>query len=436
MRSAGQDKYLDCKARSGFVLVVTLILLVVLSIMGYALSSRVAAYRHRQKYIIDYQAARYACESAIKYALDSLDDLSAELISRPNEPDFSDLFHLTDAEVREFLVEWAEELRLQAEQRGETANEANDVKLLNYLGPIADDVNTVKPYERVFDYNDPNTLEIPGPYGPTWPLVTEPVELEIGTAKITIEVEDENAKYPIGWMLLEDKNIEREAIAGFETFCEWMDVNEVEIETLQEDFEAVREIKQFKLSFKDTTTKSKQTSAKQQAKDRGRRRGSSARRQTTSKPSIPASTHVADFAKIFHSSLIDNDILANPIDLSETRKESARKYTALWGSAKVNVNTAPRHVLEAAFTFGGDATEIAEEIIQARRIKPFENLNDLQSAMVKYGVSVRKCRKYITTTSDFFTVRISAVSGAARVSAVIGVIKEGKKVEKIGIITG
>ena len=214
-----------------------------------------------------------------------------------------------------------------------------------------------------------------------------------------------------------------------------MDVNEVDIETLQEDFEAVREIKQFKLSFKDTTTKRRRTSAKQQAKNRGRRRGRAARRRTN-KPSIPASTHIADFAKIFHSSLIDNDILAKPIDLSETRKESARKYTALWGSAKVNVNTAPRHVLEAAFTFGGDATEIAEEIIQARRIKPFENLNDLQSALVKYGVSVRKCRKYIATTSNFYTVRISAVSGAARVSAVIGVIKQGKKVEKIGIITG
>jgi len=418
------------------VLVVTLILLVVLSIMGYALSSRVAAYRHRQKYIIDYQAARYGCESAIEYALDSLDELSPKLISRPNEPDFSDLFHLTDAEVQDFLADWAEDMRLQAEQQGEAPNEANDAKLLNYLAPIADDVNTVKPYEKVFDFNDPNTMEIPGPYGPPWPLVTEPVELEIGTAKITIEVEDENAKYPIGWVLLEDKNIEREAVAGFETFCEWMDVNDVEIETLMEDLDAVRDIKQFKLSFKDTNTKKKRTSAKQQAKNRGRRRGRSARRRTTAKPSIPATTHLADFAKIFHSSLIDNDILAKPIDLSETRKESARKYTALWGSTKVNVNTAPRHVLEAAFTFGGDATEIAEEIIQARRIKPFENLNDLQSALTKYGVSVRKCRKYLTTASDFFTVRISAVSGAARVSAVIGVIKEGKKAEKIGIITG
>jgi len=437
MQDRRQDNNNDFRSSSGFVLVITLILLVVLTIMGYALSSRVAAYRHRQKYIIDYQAARYGCESAIKYALDGVDELTVQLVSRPNEPDFSDLFHMTDAELEEFIAEWAAELQLREQQSMEAPNEVNDLDLLNYFGGIVDavnDVNMVRPHKLQIDYNDPNTLDIPGPYGPPWPLVTEPVEFEIGTAKITIEIEDENAKYPIGWIMLDDEKTKREAVAGFKTFCEWMDVNEVEIESLQEELDAIREIKQFKLSFEDTKTKKQQASARQKAKSRGRRRGST--RTTTKKPTIPATTHVEDFANIFHSSLIDNDILARCVDLSETRKESAKKYAAMWGSATVNINTAPRHVLESAFTFGGDATEIAEEIIQIRRVKPFDSLDDLRSALTKYGVSIRKCEKFITTASTFFTVRITAVSGTARVSAVIGITKTGKKVQKIGLMAG
>ncbi|HEC02357.1 MAG TPA: hypothetical protein ENI81_02375, partial [Phycisphaerales bacterium] len=58
--------------RRGVVLLVTLVLLIVLSTLGYTLSSRVAAQRHRNQYIIDYTAARYACDSAVRYAIATL----------------------------------------------------------------------------------------------------------------------------------------------------------------------------------------------------------------------------------------------------------------------------------------------------------------------------------------------------------------------------
>lgn len=61
--------------RAGIVLLVTLVLLVVLSTLTYTLSGRVSAQRHRDQYIIDYSQARYSCDSAVKYALASLEDL-------------------------------------------------------------------------------------------------------------------------------------------------------------------------------------------------------------------------------------------------------------------------------------------------------------------------------------------------------------------------
>ncbi len=140
--------------------------------------------------------------------------------------------------------------------------------------------------------------------------------------------------------------------------------------------------------------------------------------------------------RLLHSSLIDTEVLARPTIISERRKESALKYMGMWGSRKVNINTAPRHVLEAAFTFGGDADEIAEEIIQRRRIKPFTNIEELKRALFGYSNAIEKCEKYITTASSFFTIKVTAVSGVARTSAVIAIMKEGKKIQKIAVISG
>lgn len=446
MSDGNQNKQTNCRNGSGIVLLVTLVFLVVLSTLSYTLTSRVVAQRHRERYIIDYQAARYACDSGLRYTLATLDEIAPELISRPNEPDFSDLFILSEEQYQELLAEWAAKSQLADSEKDEAYTDVNDsnyasfMKYIDKMGGIENinDVNDADFNDIVADIEsaEPNTVIIRGPYGPPWPLVSKPAELEVGSVKVKIEIEDENAKYPIGWVLLEDENINREAVAGFETFCEWMDIDSAEIDALKEELDQIKEVKQFKLDFKPKTAKGKDAS-KQKAKDkRGRTSKASQRRSAKKKVTIPASAHTADFVKIFHSSLIDTDILARPTIVTESRKESALKYMGRWGSTKVNVNTAPRQVLEAAFTFGGDADKIAEEIIQQRRIKPFDSIENLKTALLQYSDSIRKCEKYITTVSRFFTVRITAVSGAAKVSMVLAITKDGKGTEKIAVISG
>ena len=151
---------------------------------------------------------------------------------------------------------------------------------------------------------------------------------------------------------------------------------------------------------------------------------------------IPASAHTKAFARIFNSSLISSDLLARPTVLSEKRKESALKYMGLWGSNKVNINTAPRHVLEAAFTFGGDAAQIAEEIIRLRKVQPIKDINELRTKLREYSDSIDKCKPYISTTSDFFTIRVTATSGTATVMNVIAIKREGREIQKIAVMSG
>jgi len=423
---------------------VTVVFLVVLATLGYTLSSRVATRRHRDRYVIDYCKARYACDSALKYAVASLEDLKPELISRPNEPDFSDVFALTEPEYQKLLAQFGAQ---DANQKTGGSSDAGDMVDTNNIRDTndannigdANDANNLARSERTANLTDSNSVAIRGPYGPPWPCVTQPLDLEVGSAKVKVEIEDENAKYPLGWFLLDDEKIKREAQVSLETFCEWMGFNSAQIDSLKQELEQIREIKPFKLDFKPITKPaSPPPTATTPSGTRSRRKTSV---QTTAKKTISVSDQVdrqyADFAKLFHSSLIDMDLLARPTVVSESRKESALKYTGLWASTKVNINTAPRHVLEAAFTYGGtsDAPNIAEQIIQRRRTKPFESIEDLRKSLFRYSDSIRKCENFITTASSLLTIKVTAVSGVAKASAVAAVTKEGNKIKPIAVIS-
>ncbi len=425
----------DSRSRPGIVLLVTVVLLVVLSTLGYTLSTRVAAQRHRDQYIIDYSSARYGCDSAVKYALATLEDIDPQLISRPNEPDFSDLFCLSEAEYQEILEQWSIENQLTTFNNGESFNDMIGINGVDELNDIGSDEFGID------GFDDYGSLTISGPYGPPWPFVTEPVEFEIGSAKVRIEIEDENAKYPLGWALLKDGNVKREAEAGFETFCEMSGLDAEQIDALKTELNEIGQIKMFAVEFK-RTTRTVRTPIRTAPS-----RSSTSKSSTSKTPRTKVTRQIvqvdeqiseqtAHFAELFHSSLIDTEALAVPTIVSSSRKESPLKYMGMWGSMKVNINTAPRHVLEAAFIFGGDEVKIAEEIIQRRRIEPFADIQDLKTKLFRYSDSIGRCESYITTLSRFFTIKVTAVSGVAKASSVIAITKDGAKVKRIAVING
>ena len=429
---------INTQNRPGIVLLVTLVLLVVLSTLGYTLSTRVAAQRHRNHYIIDYSSARYGCDSAVKYALATLEDIDPQLISRPNEPDFSDLFYISEMEYQEILEQWSLESQALTLKGSKSFSDVTVISNVDELGYI-DDVNGINSNETgIVGFGSYDSLTIPGPYGPPWPFITEPVEFEVGSVKVRIEIEDENAKYPLGWALLNDKTIQREVQAGFETFCEMTGLNTEQIDSLKNELQEIGKIKPFALDFKPTTRTVKTPITTRTVSSKSRT--SKAPRTRLRRRTVPAAEQISEqtihFAKLFHSSLIDTEALARPTIVRRGRNESALKYMGMWGSMKVNINTAPRHVLEAAFIFGGDEAQIAEEIIQLRRIEPFADIQKLKTDLFRYSDSIGKCEKYITTVSRFFTIKVTAVSGVAKASTVIAITKDGEKVKRIAVING
>ena len=422
--------------RRGIVLLVTVVLLVVLATLGYTLTARVAAQRHRHRYMMDSCQARYARDSAIKYVLAMLADFNSPgAIDRPNEPDFSDLFTLDQQQYQQLIDEWFD---YSTYQWGSSLGQenVNFMDVTGYLAGFVDtnDSNVAGDFQKIMDLGAAKSFIIRGPYGPPWPFLTEPVEFEIGSAVVTVDIEDENAKYPLGWMLLNQKDIEREVETGFDTFCEWMDVNDFEVDSLREQLEQLAEIKQFKLEFKPTRVITPLGPTRGATRSSAASRRRSSRRRTVE--NIPAEVHQTSFARLFHSSLIDTELLARPTIIAEDRTESALKYATLWPAGKVNINTAPRQVLEAAFSFGGDADEIAEEIIYRRRIKPFESIEDFSKQLMGYSGAIKNCQNYITTESTVFSIKIKSVNGLATVSAVVGVVKDNGKLKPVAIIFG
>jgi hypothetical protein len=418
------------RSRRGVVLLVTLVLLVVLATLSYTFSDRVVNQRHRDQYIIDYSNARYGCDSAIKYALASLEELDPQLVSRPNEPDFSDLFALDETGYQELLAQWQTESKSDSSKSSKAPGDVNS---------IDKNKSTGRNKSGTADLQDPNSIVIRGPYGPPWPFVTEPSEFEIGTAKIRIEIEDENAKYPLGWAMLNSPEIQREVDAGFETFCEMMRLDYTQIDSLREQLRQIGEIKPFTLTFKPIT-KIVRTPVTPAVKTTGKSSTSRTPRPRVTRMNIPVEKQISDqtayFAKMFHSTLINIEPLAQPTIIAGDRKEYPLKYIGLWGTRQVNINTAPRHVLEAALTFGGNQVDVAEAIIQQRQQEPFKDIDDLKSKLPRYSSSIEKCQEYITTQSRIFTIKITSTSGVAEASSLIAITKDGKKVTKIAVISG
>ena len=408
-------------SRPGIVLLLTLVILAVIAMLGYTLTSRVMSERLRNQYLIDYSKARYACDSALKYALFTMEDIDPVLVSREGAPDFSDLFALDTEQYREFIEQW---VQTSSDESSEKANYFSTREL------YYKDTNDT-------DTEDPLSVVIPGPYGAPWPCIMEPVEIEIGTAKVKIEIEDENAKYPLGWAMVEDKDIQWELDTGFETFCEMSGMENEDIQALRSGLGEIRKIKPFKISFAPVVTTTRETVKKTtSSRTSSSKTPATQVKRTVLTVATQVNNQTTSFARFFNSSVLDREALSKPTIIDGDRKESPMKYISTWGTRLININSAPRHVLEAAFIFNGNQVKIADQIIELRKVEPFKDFEDLQKRIVGYTDEIEKSKSYITTESTIFTIKITATSGTAKAYSLIAIKKEANNIKRIATING
>jgi hypothetical protein len=455
IKGSGTFIFPRCSRRpSGVVLVLTLMILIVLAAITYQLTLKLADRRRADDYLIYYQGARYACDSALKYALATAQIIDPNYADRALAPDFSDMFRMTDDQIDEVLQTWADQMNdpnYGKDEQSASAEPQTNIDLMSLLGTLfsTDDANSADYISKAAmmlqpsQLADANQLVIPGPYGAPWPLVTDPVEFEIGSAKVTITIEDENAKLPLVWMTDTDKQLRPTTLEVLRIFSGWYGVDEKDVAEFQQKLDKVAEIKPFTPGLLPTApVPSSQTAEPPVPTPRNTRR--SATQQGSAAQAAPvahrvmgaraASRNYTDYARLMGSSLVDATWLTAPVIEGHSRQEYPMKYLGVWGSTQVNINTAPRHVLEAAFTFGGDADKIADALIEQRHKEPFKTIDDFRRKNLGYGAQIQRAEKYITTTSTFFTIRITATNGPATCTATAAVLKQGGNITKIAAV--
>ena len=484
MKTAVTTRYLN-KRSAGFVLLVTLIVLVVLSALMAGLATRLTMARRRQQYMIEYQRARYGLDSGLKFILSEVPRLNFKVESREDAPDFSDLFWMDQYQYANMIAAWASEAseeQIEAVMKeGSSLYDAEPVSLasimskLNALFPDDDDAsepnqtaaNKTTGYatketsaaesdDEYYVELDPNDIQVPGPYGVPWPQVIEPIEMEVGGCKITITIEDENAKLPLSWMAVKLKEGDESTNYALQTFLEWMAVDSLELAeleaSLKEQMQAIYKKKQFKINAGNILVKPSRSAGSSRFKTVRTRDPKTGRIVTkrvpvsrsktrTSSKTRPAVAHRTDFAKLFHSSLLDQATLSTPRPDrgSADRVETIEKYIGLWGSQRVNINTAPRHVLEAAFSMvmtSSEAVDTANQVILQRQKEPFKTIEKVKEAGLLDAQTSDKLKNYITTTSTFFKICVKSRSGNAVVSAVAAVVKEKREAQTLMVLYG
>lgn len=410
----------------GVVLLLTLVIMVVLTMLVYTVTTQTTAQRYRSRYFMDYAKARYGCESGMKQALAYLPSGSFEpsYADRANEPDFSDLFCRTDNEVKLLIEECLEQY-------------PDESWAQSFDGGIDGEALSSAPQDSGFGADDlvaSSSLmdKIKGPYGEPWPIIMryEFSEDFLGEGvRAIVEIEDENAKFPMTWLVMDDPNNKEALEVSFETFGEWMDLSSSEMDDIEAQMEDVIEIKAYQTEFEEeekSSTASSNSKASTARRRLASRRGKDKTTDTQTKKLTEADykqRRDRDYANLFNSNLLDLERLAQPTYESGSRRESALKYMGRWGHNKVNINSAPQQVLEAALVFGGDAVPVAAEIIRQRQEEPFQSMDDLTDRLSDYADHLKMCEDFITTESTTFTVRVTAYSGMARVSSIAAIVK-------------
>ena len=132
---------------------------------------------------------------------------------------------------------------------------------------------------------------------------------------------------------------------------------------------------------------------------------------------------MSTFASQWQRALSDNLEYKDLSSPQGQQSEAWTDYLGIWGHNKVNINTAPAEVIEAAFEPLGFTTAMAQALVEHRREKPFSStgqINDVKE--IDQSIS-RAVRALTTIQSDTFSVLIKARLGRAQYNLFAAIYK-------------
>ncbi len=312
------------------------------------------------------------------------------------------------------------------------------------------EVTNLNPYG---DPNDPNAFSDPNDPNsgsmqltaadPESPFLVYKKTIEVGEATVEIEIHDENAKWPMLWVLTSPFENDRDGKltrANLKLLGDWLGA---EGEVMQEAAELTRELgKKIKIPTSDitvATTKSRSSDGKTTAK-------SSRSRRTVQKKRIGYQKRLAErdsrylamgqFASQWQDAILhtaEYEVLKKEM----RQEEPVLEYLGIWGNTKVNVNNASAEVLQAALEPVGITADVAQAIVEQRKTKPIGTITALNDLLPSDNQLREALGSLADVKSDTFSIHVTARLGRTHKTLIAGAFVDDRgRVKKTGTIPG
>ncbi len=419
--------YIQKQPRKAFVLTLTLIVLVLLTIMITGFQIKSLRHTNTSRYRVSQIKCRYAAESAIIAAGEVISNVVADpdRINRPeNWADFKALLE-SSVELDEDMLD---QLGIE-----------DPCQLKDMLGfedpgqpsaaPFLDDPCSIAPEDDPCVINDPfifldEERQNRDDYSPN---IFHRDTIQVGDVEVEIIIYDENSKFPLLWVLHSPIYQNKKAgLQAFNTLGEELDIDRNLIRKATELAEDIgKEVKVPEppyYFYKLTRRRGKETTVY------WRKRASRVLYQPRGRENPSRAQHV--YYELLRQVMADfSEQWMDRIKADERRDLTLRipgksfsfaDYVGYWGNTNININTAPVEVIHATLAPFGITREQAVKIIELRTQTPVKNINQLAEIESIDNSLLYAMRDITRTGSNTFSIKVIARKGKARYSLIGG----------------
>ena len=243
-------------------------------------------------------------------------------------------------------------------------------------------------------------------------------KLKIGPVSVDIKIYDENGKFPIYWLLHSpiEKNTDYRN-KSIKLLAERLEAepaaNNETVDLAQKTGKAMNVPEPMNYLYRRSSGRSRSTRVAWRLKPSRQRRVLAGQGIDHSK--LLRQT-MSNFFYQWQEELKQNEKYKNMLTPLPNHPAKFADYIGCWGHNRININTAPVEVLEAAFLPLGITKKTAEAVVAYRAKVPFANPTHLQRVKGISRTMLSAVRLLSTTNSDTFSVQITASLGRASYS--------------------
>ena len=291
---------------------------------------------------------------------------------------------------------------------------------------------------------DPNQLPEPNSFGeeafilpeleeealPTFVLMRR--KIKVAEAVVEIEIHDENAKWPMFWLLSSPFDADKAYANSEKAFLDFSNKLEVGSSDAKVVGRRARELSR-NLKIPQAPLQVSKKARAQNISRRGRRL------KYADKIAAYKDRYaiMGCFASIWHNNRKDDEDLEFLEEPLAEMPGTVSDYLSMWGTNMINLNTASDELLEAAFKgFGLNAKQV-ESIIGYRTQQPFRNTGNLNDVGGMSIETINNVRGLCVVRSDTFSVYVKARVGRIEYRLVGGVYSDFDfKLQKSAVFSG